>query len=167
MPASRSARATTLMPRSWPSRPTLARTTRSGGAEVVMDAGFPGLGGPPFKSPFRRAVVFAEDIGQGVHDLAHGASRGHGRQQRRQQILARGGDPANFIEATANRFRVARALDAPQRSDLLLLHGLADDQRLERLVLRFLEGVDAANQLAFGVHLALIYERGVGDLAAK
>src|SRR5437879_3389458 len=30
MPASRKARATTLMPRSWPSRPTLARTMRSG-----------------------------------------------------------------------------------------------------------------------------------------
>ena len=31
MPASRRARATTLMPRSWPSRPTLASTTRMGG----------------------------------------------------------------------------------------------------------------------------------------
>src|SRR4051812_21039435 len=30
MPASRSARATTLMPRSWPSRPTLASTMRGG-----------------------------------------------------------------------------------------------------------------------------------------
>src|SRR5262245_8572670 len=35
MPASRRARATTLTPRSWPSSPTLARTTRRGGAEVI------------------------------------------------------------------------------------------------------------------------------------
>src|SRR5690242_12720887 len=35
-PASRRARATTLMPRSWPSRPTLARTTRTGGADVMF-----------------------------------------------------------------------------------------------------------------------------------
>src|SRR5205823_1863645 len=35
MPASRRARATTLMPRSWPSRPTLARTTRMGAGEGI------------------------------------------------------------------------------------------------------------------------------------
>src|SRR5262245_31964190 len=35
MPASRRARATTLMPRSWPSRPTLARTMRTGGAFTI------------------------------------------------------------------------------------------------------------------------------------
>src|SRR5262245_22322863 len=39
MPASRRARATTLMPRSWPSSPTLARTTRMGGAEVMARDG--------------------------------------------------------------------------------------------------------------------------------
>src|SRR5436190_23330649 len=35
IPASRRARATTLMPRSWPSRPTLARTTRGGRGAVI------------------------------------------------------------------------------------------------------------------------------------
>src|ERR671926_393741 len=35
MPASRSARATTLMPRSWPSSPTLARTIRRGVGELM------------------------------------------------------------------------------------------------------------------------------------
>src|SRR2546426_793891 len=35
MPASRRARATTLMPRSWPSRPTLASTMRMGVATVM------------------------------------------------------------------------------------------------------------------------------------
>src|SRR5438105_976469 len=36
MPASRRARATTLMPRSWPSRPILARTRRRGGLLVII-----------------------------------------------------------------------------------------------------------------------------------
>src|SRR5262249_37145977 len=35
MPASRRARATTLMPRSWPSSPTLASTMRIGGLSVI------------------------------------------------------------------------------------------------------------------------------------
>src|SRR5262249_54700771 len=35
MPASRRARATTLMPRSCPSRPTLARTTRGGRGTII------------------------------------------------------------------------------------------------------------------------------------
>src|SRR5207253_1384375 len=45
MPASRRARATTLMPRSWPSRPTLARTTRKGGWLVGFFSGASIMGG--------------------------------------------------------------------------------------------------------------------------
>src|SRR4051794_30290976 len=60
MPASRRARATTLTPRSWPSRPTLARTTRIG-AGVDMAGRSPERGrASPFilcRRPERSALL--------------------------------------------------------------------------------------------------------------
>src|SRR5262249_12020815 len=57
MPASRRPRATTLMPRSWPSRPTLARTTRIGAVLGAMRGA-----SSSFKEPMNHDPEIAKDL---------------------------------------------------------------------------------------------------------
>src|SRR5262249_27369640 len=92
MPASRKARATTLMPRSWPSRPTLARTMRRAVFVAVMQEILEAC------LPLRGAVVAAEHIGQGIHDLADGTAVAGSVDENGHEVLAGGGSAANGVE---------------------------------------------------------------------
>ena len=108
-------RATTLMPRSWPSRPTLARTIRVGVVMSIDDLSLPGGSS--------RALRFipAEDVGQGVHDLADGGTGMGGLEQRPDQVLARGGRATNFGQTSPHFAGVAPAPARSQRGDLVAL----------------------------------------------
>src|SRR5262245_58951637 len=140
MPASRKARATTLMPRSWPSSPTLARTMRRGGRLAIVFLNASGL-------PFRRPVIAAENIRQGFHDLADGATDLGGFQQARHQVFLTGCDSANLGQGTLDGLGVALLLHLPEAGELLLFHALVDDQRFERFLFRLLKGIDADYKL--------------------
>src|SRR5207253_3940500 len=74
MPASRSARAITLAPRSCPSRPGLAMTTRI----------FCTL--KPDTSNYRRFFVFSPDVPQRVAHFAHGCIGPHGVNEQRHRV---------------------------------------------------------------------------------
>src|SRR5579871_3733597 len=103
MPASRKARATTLMPRSWPSRPTLASTTRMGAAEVGMRIGSSKMRGLPRKSlPLGRTIITAEHVRQSVHEFTDRAPRLGRLQKRRHQVFTRAGHPAEIGQRLPN-----------------------------------------------------------------
>src|SRR5262249_62097462 len=88
-------------PRSWPSRPGLATRMRSGraGIDALLEP--------------RRIAVLAEDVAVDVGDLAEGAHRLHGGDQRRHQILARRGGFPHPRQRLARGRRVALPRDAP------------------------------------------------------
>ena len=44
---------------------------------------------------------------------------------------------------------------------------LIDDERFQRFLVGFLEGVDADNQLALGIHFALVGESSLGNLPSE
>src|SRR5579884_2999926 len=73
-PASRSSRATTLAPRSCPSMPAFAITTRIGLESRVSSLESPADARPetpdPRPSEVARVAVLPEDVAQRVHDLA-------------------------------------------------------------------------------------------------
>src|SRR5919197_171722 len=71
MPASRSARAITLAPRSCPSRPGLAMTTRIFCTDL---------------SNYRRFFVFSPDVPERVAHFAHGCIGPHGVNEQRHRV---------------------------------------------------------------------------------
>src|SRR5206468_12776078 len=62
---------------------------------------------------------------------------------------------------------VPLAFDLFQAGDLLLLYRGVDLQRLDRLLVRLLEGVDADDEFAPRIDLALVGEGGLGDFAPE
>src|SRR5947209_16206370 len=111
MPASRRARAMILAPRSWPSRPGLATTTR-----IFFDV----LIGGSLED--RALPVGAEHPLEGRDDLALGGVRAGGVEQGRHQVLvlARGG-LAQDVQRRLHRGAVARGAGRLHASDLLAL----------------------------------------------
>src|SRR3990172_9853734 len=110
IPASRRARATTLTPRSWPSRPILARRTRLGGATSEDD----------------RLDVAAEDCTQRLDDLAARRPRAPGLDRLRHEILVALRSPLQLLEALRDGRLTARSLEGGDLADLALL-GLGVD----------------------------------------
>src|ERR687891_2428113 len=88
MPASRRARAMIFAPRSWPSRPGLATTTR-----ITSEDGCFGVG--------------AVDALQRPHDFAFGAVGAGAVEQRLHQVAARRGAVAQLCERLLGGLRVA------------------------------------------------------------
>src|SRR3990172_5809926 len=111
IPASRRARATTLTPRSWPSRPILARRTRFGGALTSEDD---------------RLDVAAEDCAQCLDDLAARRPRAHGLDRLRHEILVALRSPPQLLEALRDGRLVAGRSEGGELADLALL-GLGVD----------------------------------------
>ena len=70
-------------------------------------------------------------------------------------------------QASLNFTRIGPRPARPQRGDLLFLDLVVDDQGLQRLLIRLDERIHADDQLPLGVDVALICERGIGDLAAE
>src|SRR6185436_17805057 len=79
MPASRSARAITFAPRSWPSSPGLAMMTR-----IFTDTCY--LIPDTCLSDYRRFLGFAPDLTQGVAHLPHRGIRPHGVDEQRHRV---------------------------------------------------------------------------------
>src|SRR6516162_389348 len=96
-PASRSARAMILAPRSCPSRPGLAIRMRS--RRSATRASDP-----------CRIAVHAEHVAEDVRDLAHGALRLYGGDHRRHQVGALRGGGVDVGEAVLHRTGGPRAL---------------------------------------------------------
>ena len=70
-------------------------------------------------------------------------------------------------ERPLDRGAVAPGAGGLQAADLLALERRVDAQDLERLLALLLEGVDADDDPPPLVHLALVGERGIGDLALR
>src|SRR5262245_13792476 len=92
MPASRSALAMTLAPRSWPSRPGLAMTTR-----VFR----------PISLNNWLLDVFAPDFPQAVAHLAQGCVGARGFDQQRHRVVARLGSHLESVERPSDESGVA------------------------------------------------------------
>src|SRR5258708_38995607 len=86
IPASRRARATTLMPRSCPSRPTFARTTRIGTGVSVMRCAPVSLG---IGESFHAALIIARLAACGLADQDHAHIHDVGLRQPGLEQVAR------------------------------------------------------------------------------
>src|SRR5581483_6412848 len=119
-PASRSARATSLAPRSWPSRPGLATSTRTG-SSVTM---------PP--SEGRRLLVLAPHVLQLALDLADRAVLLDATDQRRHEVRVAAGGGAEPGEGVERSARVASPAHLGEAVELQLAGRVVHDRRFER-----------------------------------
>src|ERR1700693_4333686 len=89
IPASRSARAMIFAPRSWPSRPGFATTTRIflSVEEDILRPAAAALRARDSKSERRRLAVGPEHDLQGLHHFPLGGVRARGLEQPRHQVL--------------------------------------------------------------------------------
>src|SRR5579863_99295 len=94
IPASRRARAITLAPRSWPSRPGLAMRTRIFFSDMRWEGYFKiwGLGNGDF-------LIDAEGLAEGVADIPERGVGFHGFEEMRHQVFGAVGGVAQGIEA--------------------------------------------------------------------
>src|SRR5438105_4709761 len=134
MPASRSAMATTLAPRSWPSRPGLATRTRMGLAIMRLDV----LDQPCWRLAkvlrcaqddmnrrlarldYARRLVFAEDPAQGVADLADGGVGANRVEDWRHKVGGAGGGFGHGGKGSVDGGGVAAGAELGQAGDLAL-----------------------------------------------
>src|SRR5262249_38780316 len=125
------------MPRSWPSRPTLARTIRAG---VVMPIDDLSLSGGPSRAP---RFVPAKNIRQGVHHLSD-TGTGVGRlEQWPAQVPGRGGRATNFVQASPQLAGIDAAPGRSQRGDLLGFDPVVPRVGLHGLLIRLDERIHA------------------------
>src|SRR6185503_15899768 len=156
MPASRSAAATTLAPRSWPSRPGLAISTRMGSSIV-----------PPSEN--RRLAPGAEDLAQHVHHLAQRRVGLGALHEGGHEVHRRAGVDADAVERLAHLGGAARPAQLAQLAAALALGLVADLEHLEAVVLlvRLHELVDAHDDLPARLQLALVLVGRLADLALE
>src|SRR3712207_2686836 len=112
MPASRSARAMTLAPRSWPSRPGLATRTRIF-LSAISESGL---------------LVEAVHVAQRVADFAERGVGTHRLDGRRHRVVAVARGALQFFERVRDGARVAAGPGAFEPLDLLVAHALVDDE---------------------------------------
>src|ERR687895_724403 len=146
MPASRRARAMIFAPRSWPSRPGLATTTR-----ITSEDGCFGVG--------------AVHALQRFDDLALGAVGAGAVEQRFHQVAARRGAVAQLGERLLRGVGVAARPHRLHAADLLALQLGRDPEDLEPLFVVLLVAVYADHDPLAAFDLLLQRERSVGDLA--
>src|SRR5690349_11815980 len=133
MPASRSARAMILAPRSCPSRPGFATTTRI----------FPAIAPEP-TSEDRRFAPRAPDLAQRVAHLSHRHVGARGLHDRLHQVaVVVGRVLLQARERRSGSRRVALRPHCLHALDLLLLERGIDAKDLDRLLLLDLVSVDA------------------------
>src|SRR5687768_9707980 len=111
MPASRSARAITFAPRSWPSRPGLAMTTRIFRMDCLD------------RRDFR---VFAPYFAQGVAHLTHCGIRTHALEQRIHGVLAPARGAPERVQRSLHFRVVTRLLQLRQARELHFRRGIVD-----------------------------------------
>src|SRR5579862_3706244 len=118
MPASRSARAITLAPRSWPSSPGLATSTRIG--RFILNVG--------------RFLVRTEHTAKGIADFAERGIRAHGIEQERHGVLRAFGGLLQRVERFLYQDIITPRAQGGELLFLVLLGGVIDLQQVERLV---------------------------------
>src|SRR5215468_5637085 len=154
MPASRSARAMILAPRSCPSRPGFATTTRI----------FPAIGPEP-TSEDRRLAPRAPDLAQRVAHLAHRHVGARGRQHGLHEVaVGVGRILLQAGERRLSRGRVAPFAHRLHARDLLSLQSRVDAEDLERLLLLHLVAVNADDDSLAALDLRLVAEARLCDL---
>ena len=83
------------------------------------------------------------------------------------QVLARGGSATKLAQTSLHFAGIAPAPARSQRGDLVSLDLAIHGEDLHRLLIRLDERIHADDQLPLRVHVSLIGERGIGDLAAE
>src|SRR5262245_14012177 len=124
MPASRSARATTLAPRSCPSRPGLATTTLIG-CVCVMD------GLRSWLEDVRRPVLAPDTAKHGAHHAGAGATAPGLLDQRHHVGLERRRLALDRLERGGHAPLLARALDLAQARELPVAHAGVGSEDLD------------------------------------
>src|SRR3990172_1237263 len=118
IPASRSARAMTFAPRSWPSRPGFAIRTRI----------FFGIGTTSVEERF---LPYAEHLAHHVTDLAERRARPHRVEDVRHRVLVPFARLPQPVEGARVLPRVARPTDPPEAFELRAEGRLRDAERLD------------------------------------
>src|SRR5690349_17338321 len=153
MPASRSARAMTLAPRSCPSSPGLAMTTLSlRTRQSAPRTSHPALCIPHSairtpQSNDRHLFVLAPDLTKRVAHLADRRVGAHGVEDRRHEVLARLRGGAQAIEGLRDRAAVARPAQPLELGELRFGRRLVDVEDLDGRFVRLHEVVDADDGL--------------------
>src|ERR1700709_1202351 len=161
MPASRGARAMILGPRSWPSKPGLATTTRILRAVAVVI----GRGKRSGCSEDGGLGVSAEDLLHRGDHLALGGADAGGGDDRLHQVAVRRGDPLQLRQGALDGGTVAAGAGSREAVGLLAFEARVDLQDRGRLFVLLDEVVDADDDPLALVDLLLVGEGGVGDLA--
>src|SRR5580693_6731849 len=124
MPASRSARAMTLAPRSWPSSPGFAITTRS----FLKRSPQPTYPPAPPALNDRHFFVLAPHAAERVAHLPHRRIGADGIENARHQVLRRARRRCERVERPRDGRAIARRPQALQLRELLLRRRLVDVQ---------------------------------------
>src|SRR3954449_3209067 len=158
MPASRSARAMIFAPRSCPSSPGFAMTTRI----------FPGTSAESRWLEDRGLAPDAPDVAQHVAHLAHRHVRPRGVHDRLHQIAVFA-DGILFQpgKCLLDRTGVAARPDRLDAIDLRLLERRIDLEEVRLRLVVELVAVDADDDALILIDLRLVAVRGLGDLALE
>src|SRR5262245_19717506 len=156
MPASRRARATTFAPRSCPSRPGLATSTRI----LFIDS--------PRRSSLedRRLLVLAPHLPERVAHLAERGVGAGGLEDGDHDVVLAPGDLLETSEGRAQPVVVAGGLERGHPGRLLLRHLLVDVEYGVRPFLHHVV-VDPDDDLLLPFHRLLELERRLLDLALR
>src|SRR6185503_2328273 len=160
MPASRSARAMTFAPRSWPSRPGLAMTTLI--FWRIFHRGLTARTG----SDYRRFDVFPPDLAQAVAHLPDGRIRTGRVQQKRHRIRAAAGSGLERRQRPADLGGIAPCAQLLEPGQLTLACRLIDVKRTDAFP-RLDEVIDADDDLLLRLDGLLRAVRAVGDLTLR
>src|SRR5437867_5738261 len=148
MPASRSARAITLAPRSCPSRPGLATNTRIG---LFI------------KSDRARFLIGAEHVPQSVADFTQRRVGANGLQQIRHGVLRTLGRAPEVIERPGHSGPVPPLPQRRQLAYLAFVRCLIDLQDVDGLFAVRLERIDTHDNLITSFNFPLVAVAGLGD----
>src|SRR5213080_1808660 len=158
MPASRSARVITFAPRSCPSRPGFAMTTRS----FLLSA----INHQPLANN-RHFLVLTPDLAQRIAHLANRRVGANGVENGRHEIRRGLGRRGQSVERSADAVIVARPEKHLELRQLLLGGGFVDVQNLDRRLVLLDEIVHADDDALFSFD-GLLESFGVlGDLALR
>src|SRR5215472_2077442 len=147
MPASRSARAMTLAPRSWPSRPAFATRMRIGRAMLLDE---------------RRFAIAAEDRHERFRDLAQRRFALDALEIVRHEIFVSFGSALEGGKRRLDLRTVARGAERFDALALLDLDRAIDLEQRYRMLFFYHEIVDTADNAIAVLKLALIRIRGIG-----
>src|SRR5215203_6572462 len=156
IPASRSARAITLAPRSWPSRPGLAMTTRILRIEVFSAP-----------APLHQGDLFilAPDVAQRVAHLPYCRIGANTVEQHLHGIALAARPGPQLVERAAHRVVVPSPAQLLETLQLDIRRGVVDVENRHPRLVRLDEVVDADDDLRAPLDCLLELVRGLGDLA--